>query len=214
VNVHVRLFGSIAQQIRQNTVDVDLPDGATGADLLRKLGARFPSARFERAALAVNLEVVPWTTRLGSGDEIALLPPASGGAGVSVALCERIDTGEAIAAASAPDAGGVVVFVGTVRDHSDAGDVQRLEYSAYDQMAVAVLREIAAEATEKWRLRGVAVRHAVGVLAVGVPTIVVVCSAPHRGEAFDACRYVVDELKTRAPIWKKELGSWGERWVE
>jgi molybdopterin synthase catalytic subunit len=58
------------------------------------------------------------------------------------------------------------------------------------------------------------VRHAVGVLAVGVPTIVVVCSAPHRGEAFDACRYVVDELKTRAPIWKKELGSWGERWVE
>jgi molybdopterin synthase catalytic subunit len=215
MNVRVKLFGSLAQKAGMREVDVDLPAGATGTDLLRVVGARFPSMKdaLSRASLAVNLAVSPWTTTVRDTDEVAILPPASGGAGISVALAERISPEEAVAAASAPGAGGAVVFVGTVRDHSDAGAVDRLEYTAYDAMAEKVVHEIAAEATEKWTLRGCAVRHAVGSLDVGMTTIVVACSAPHRDEAFDACRYVVDELKQRAPIWKQEFGPWGSRWI-
>jgi len=215
MKVSVKLFGSLAQKVGRPTIDVDLTDGATGSDLLSVVSRAYPSAAgvLERASFAVNLRISPWTTRVRAGDELAILPPASGGAGVSVAIGEDISVDEAIQAASAPGAGGAVVFVGTVRDHSDAGGVERLEYTAYEAMADKVLHEIAGEALEKWGLRGVAVRHATGVREIGATTIVVACSAPHRGEAFDACRYVVDELKHRAPIWKKEFGSWGERWI-
>ena len=216
MKVQVKLFGSLAQKAGMRAVEIELPDGATGADVLRVVGERFPSAVavLSRASFAVNLQVSPWTTRIAATDELAILPPASGGAGVSVAIGEHISADEAIAAASAPGAGGTAVFVGSVRDHADAGDVDRLEYQAYNEMAEKVLLEIAMEAVEKWGLRGVAVRHAVGTLSVGEPTIVVACSAPHRDEAFDACRFVVDELKHRVPIWKKEFGPWGSRWVE
>jgi len=216
MKVQVKLFGSLAQKAGTRAVEIDLVEGGTGADVLRMVGERFPHtvAVLSRASFAVNLQVSPWTTRISADDELAILPPASGGAGVSVAIGERISADEAIEAASAAGAGGTAVFVGSVRDHSDAGDVDRLEYEAYAEMAEKVLREIALEAQEKWGLRGVAVRHAVGTLSVGKPTIVVACSAPHRDEAFDACRYVVDELKHRVPIWKREFGPWGDRWVE
>jgi molybdopterin synthase catalytic subunit len=215
MKVTVKVFGSLAQEMGSPSIDVDLSDGATGGDLLRVVSERFPNAAplLSRASFAVNLEVSPWTKRISAADELALLPPASGGAGVSVAVGEQISVDEAVAAASSTEAGGLVVFVGTVRDHSDAGDVERLQYTAYDAMADKVLREIADEAVEKWGLRGVAIRHATGEREVGAITIVVVCAAPHRDEAFDACRYVVDELKHRVPIWKKEFGSWGERWI-
>ena len=216
MKVTVKLFGSLAQRAGGREIEVEVGEGSTGADLMRVVAERYPSTAevLERAALAVNLAVAPWTTPVGRGDELALLPPASGGSEISVALGDAIDVDEAIASVSSAAAGGVAVFVGTVRDHSDAGAVEALEYTAYDSMAVKVLREIAAEAAEKWGLHGVAVRHAVGSLPVGARTIVVACSASHRDEAFDACRYIVDELKHRAPIWKKELGPWGERWIE
>jgi molybdopterin synthase catalytic subunit/molybdopterin converting factor small subunit len=214
--IRVKLFGSLAQKTNAREIDVEVPDRATGTDLLRVVGERFPLASqlLERASLAVNLEIAPWTTRLNATDEVALLPPASGGAGITVRVGGAISVDEVIAAVSSPAAGGTAVFIGTVRDHADAGSVERLEYTAYDAMAERVLREIAAEAVEKWGLSGVAVQHAVGSLVTGSPTIVVACAAAHRDEAFDACRYVVDELKHRAPIWKKEFGPWGERWIE
>jgi molybdopterin synthase catalytic subunit len=106
------------------------------------------------------------------------------------------------------------VFLGTVRDHSEEMDrVERLEYSAYREMAEKVLREVAEEAARRWPLGGVAILHAVGDLAIGDPTVVVACSSSHRGEAFEACRFVIDEVKRTAPIWKKEVGPGGERWV-
>jgi molybdopterin synthase catalytic subunit len=121
---------------------------------------------------------------------------------------------EALKAVTAPDAGGTVVFLGTVRDHSDDMDrVDRLEYSAYREMAEKVLREVAEEATGRWPLMGVAVLHGVGDLSIGDHTVVVACSASHRGEAFEASRFVIDEVKRRVPIWKKEVGPGGERWV-
>ena len=147
-----------------------------------------------------------------SGSEVALLPPMSGGA-IDVMLTAEPWVGRGLETVFAPEAGGTAVFVGTVRDMCDAGPVERLDYTAYDDMAVKVLHVIAAEAAGKWGLSGVAIEHAVGPRRVGEITFVVACAAAHRDEAFDACRYVVDEVKKRAPIWKKELGPWGERWV-
>jgi molybdopterin synthase catalytic subunit len=118
---------------------------------------------------------------------------------------------EALGAVGSPDAGGTVAFVGTVR--AEGGQVERLEYSAYEAMAERVLLEVAGEAAAKWPLEGVAVLHGVGDLGVGERTVVVACSAPHRAEAFDACRHVLDEVKRRVPVWKKEMGPAGQRWI-
>jgi molybdopterin synthase catalytic subunit len=200
--------------MREDTID--MADGSTGADLIRAVGERYPDATsvLERVSVAVNHEVVPAERTLDPADEIALLPPVSGGAQVTVGLRERPSVDEAIEAVSAPEAGGTAVFLGTVRDNADAGPVERLDYDAYEDMAVTVMAEIATEAIAKWGLAAVAVLHGAGSFGVGETTMVVACSAAHREEAFDACRYIVDEVKARVPVWKKEAGPWGERWLE
>jgi molybdopterin synthase catalytic subunit len=212
----VKLFGALAEAAGRKEDTFDLRDGASAGDVIHAAGARYPHAVavLERVAVAVNLEVVANDGPVAPDDEVALLPPMSGGAAtVTVGLRERPSLDEAFAAVNAPEAGGAVAFVGTVRDHSDVGSVERLDYSAYNAMAERVLDDIATEAANKWGLTGVAVFHAVGSLRVGETTMVVACSAPHRDEAFEGCRYVVDEVKHRVPIWKKEHGPWGERWL-
>jgi molybdopterin synthase catalytic subunit/molybdopterin converting factor small subunit len=214
VRVRVRMFGALAERARGDEEDVDVPDGGTAADVLDAVRRLHPQAAgiVPRLKVAVNLEVVPGEHRIGPGDEVALLPPVAGGqARIVVGLRDRPSLEEALDATAAPDAGGTVAFVGTVRQ--DGGRVDRLRYSAYPEMADRVLRDVADEAAGKWPLHGVAILHAVGDLPVGERTVVVACSAAHRGEAFEACRYVIDEVKRRAPIWKKEIGPAGERWV-
>lgn len=125
---------------------------------------------------------------------------------------EPIDTAAVIAAASGPDAGGTVVFIGTVRDQTAGRPVVCLEYEAYAPMAHRKMAEIAAAATERWGAR-VAVAHRVGRLAVGEASVVIAAAAAHRAEAFAACRYVLDTLKEEVPIWKKEHGPDGAVWV-
>jgi molybdopterin synthase catalytic subunit len=210
------MFGSLAHATGRREDDVDLPDPSRATDLLHAVGERYPAAAslLERVSVAVNLEVVPGDRMLASTDEIALLPPVSGGASVTVGLRERPSVEEALVAVASSDAGGTAVFLGTVRDHSDAGTVDRLDYEAYEEMARVVMADIATEAALKWGLSGIAIFHGIGAMRVRDPTMVVACSASHRDEAFDACRYVVDEVKRRVPVWKKESGSWGERWLE
>lgn len=193
---------------------LDLPVDATAEVALREVMARHPAAAgiAGRLSIAVNREIVPPDRRLGPDDEVALLPPVAGGSGhVVVSLVDRPSVDAVLDAVASPEAGGAAVFVGTVR--ADDGRVTRLSYSAYREMAEEVMRTIAGEAAAKWPLEGVAIQHAVGDLEVGDRTVVVACSAPHRGEAFDACRYVIDEVKRRVPIWKKESGPGGDRWV-
>lgn len=215
MKLRVLLFGALADRVGRSDDIIEVPDGSVGADVLRLMAERHPHASMllESVSVALNREVVSASRRLGENDEVALLPPMSGGSSITVGLRERPSVDEAIGAVSAPGAGGTAVFLGTVRDHSAAGDVDRLDYSAYDEMAVNVLREVAGEAAVKWGLMGVAVFHGVGSMSVGDVTIVAACTAAHRDEAFDACRYVMDEVKRRVPVWKKEHGSWGERWV-
>jgi molybdopterin synthase catalytic subunit len=127
---------------------------------------------------------------------------------------EPLSLDEATTFVADPRAGGTCVFVGTVRDHSDEGSVTGLTYEAWDELAVARLGEIAEEMFQRWPVRRVALLHRTGQLAVGEASVVVACSAPHRAEAFEACRHGIERLKKDVPIWKKEALETGEaRWV-
>lgn len=127
---------------------------------------------------------------------------------------EPLDERAVTAAVTAPDAGGVVTFVGRVRDNARGRQVIALEYEAYPEMAEAVFAQIAAEAKSRFAIKEVAVHHRTGKLSIGDASVVIAVSASHRGAAFDACEYVIDQLKSRAPIWKKEYGPDGAVWVE
>ena len=127
---------------------------------------------------------------------------------------EELSVDEALVAISDPGAGGTCVFIGTVRDHSDAGDVTGLRYEAWVDLALKRLRELADELAEKWPLKKIAILHRIGDLAIGEASVVIACSAPHRADAFEACRHAIERLKEDVPIWKKEALVTGEaHWV-
>jgi molybdopterin synthase catalytic subunit len=127
---------------------------------------------------------------------------------------DPITAEEALAFVSHPGAGGTCVFLGTVRDHSDAGNVTGLRYEAWDELAATRLEELGEELFATWPLRRVALLHRTGDLGVGEVSVVVACSSPHRAEAFEACRHGIERLKEDVPIWKKELLASGEaEWV-
>jgi molybdopterin synthase catalytic subunit len=151
---------------------------------------------------------------LHQGDELAFLPPLAGGSPVSRLTRAGIDVAELLNAISDPGLGGTVVFLGSVRQGAEDGPVEAIEYSAYDEMAVAELDRIIGEAQDRWKACRVEVQHRLGRIPVKEASIAVVVAAPHRGEAFEACRYVIEQIKVRLPIWKKEIfqnGSAGWR---
>jgi len=127
---------------------------------------------------------------------------------------DPVDTAAVVSAVSAPEAGAVVMFIGTVRDHSSGRTgVTHLEYETYDEQVIDKIAEVVDEVRERWPVRRVAAIHRVGELGVGEISIVVAVSSPHRGDAFEAGRYLIDEIKARAPIWKKEHWPGGSEWV-
>jgi molybdopterin synthase catalytic subunit len=127
---------------------------------------------------------------------------------------DPLSVDEALAAVADPGAGGTCVFIGTVRDHSKAGDVTGLRYEAWEELAVARLQELADELAEKWPVKKVAILHRTGDLSVGEASVVIACSAPHRADTFEACRHAIERLKEDVPIWKKEELTSGEaHWV-
>jgi molybdopterin synthase catalytic subunit len=131
-----------------------------------------------------------------------------------IELCDGpLSVERCIEAARRPGAGGMVVFVGSVRDMSEGKQVDFLEYEAFEPMALQKLREVAAEAEARWPVLALAIQHRLGHLEIGDDAVVVVVSCPHRGEAFEACRYAIDRLKEVVPIWKKEHGAGGQVWV-
>jgi molybdopterin synthase catalytic subunit/molybdopterin converting factor small subunit len=239
VKVRVRMFGALAAKSGAGEEYLELPEGSTAADAIALVAHRYPDAApvLERVTVAVNLETESRDHRLSDGDEVALLPPVAGGSGEAGATgrsggagdpggrnpAARITTGvrsdaisvdDVMALVASPDAGGTVVFVGTVRSNSeDWGDVSRLDYSIYREMAEPMLHRVAEEAAARWPLNGVCILHRVGQLSVGEQTVVVACSAPHRQEAFEAARYGIDEVKRRVPVWKEEVGPDGRRWI-
>ena len=127
---------------------------------------------------------------------------------------EPLDRDALVAAVSHASVGGIVVFEGVVRDHARGKQIRYLEYDVYEEMAEQQIRTIINEAQQRWGVERVAVAHRFGRLEIGEASVIIVVASPHRAEAFDACRYIIDTLKTTVPIWKKEVAITGEEWVE
>jgi molybdopterin synthase catalytic subunit len=216
VKVRVRLWGGLAEAAGFTEDVLDLDGAATAIDVFDLLAQRSPRLERYRSAtrIAVNADVVGADAPLSDGDEVALLPPVAGGQNDLVAIRPgALDPSEAIAAVTTPASGGIGVFVGVVRDTNEGMAVAEIDYTAYEEMALKEIRAVVDEARSRWPLHRVAVAHSTGRLRVGDASVVVAVSAEHRAEALDACRFVIDGLKERAPIWKQELGPDGTRWV-
>lgn len=210
MRVQIRLFASLRQRAGAPTLILELPEGAVVADALRELAWLTGDVR---AVLAVNREYASATTPLHTDDELALIPPVSGGSGVGregsqaerlhVAISDAPLSADLISArVSDPRAGAVVTFQGVTRE------VPTLEYEAYAEMALVKVEEIAAAAATRHGLCRVAVEHRIGSVPLSEPSVVIAVSAPHRAAAFAGAREIIDALKEQVPIWKREEGEW------
>jgi molybdopterin synthase catalytic subunit len=212
IHVRVRLFAMLRERAGRSTVEVQLADGATAGDVWASLGiGDEPPA----LGVAVNRAYADRSTTLADGDEVAFIPPVSGGAiEPYVELTDdAIDLGAIVTRVGHPGAGAIATFSGTVRDHSRERDVERLEYEIYAEMAIRELGRIAHEAAERHELLSIAVVHRAGVCEIGDTTVAIACSAPHRAQALAACRETIDALKQSVPIWKREVYRDGAAWI-
>jgi molybdopterin synthase catalytic subunit len=206
VRVTVRLFAGLRERAGTGRLEIEGVERA--GDVWGKLGLGDEPGGL---LVAVNREYVGPETLLEDGDEVALIPPVSGGAFVLSA--EPLDAERVIAEAASDDAGAVAAFVGTVRRRSRGRDVVRLEYEAFEEMAEPMLRRLAQDLTEKYGLCEVAIHHRIGPVDIGEASVVIAVSAPHRSAALDACREAIDTLKVTIPLWKKEIYADGEEWI-
>lgn len=215
MKIAVRYFAHLRERLRRESDSIELADGSTVGDLLLLLGEREPLVAASRRSLqvAVNMEFMPAKTQLKDGDEVALIPPVAGGSALVRLSRQPLQYDEVIAAVSGPGQGGIVLFAGLVRDHNDGKQVVRLDYEAYDEMAVRKMAEIAARIESERPGVRVAMVHRVGSLQIGDLAVILAASAPHRGEAFAACRAAIEALKVEVPIWKKEFSPDGEEWL-
>lgn len=219
MKLRVRLWGGLAEAggFHDEVIDFD-PPVETAADAIGVLESRAPRlARFHSITrVAVNAEIVDASALVADGDEISLLPPVAGGQDLDELIAIRegpLEHAEAVAFVTTPASGGIGVFLGVVRETNEGNPVSEIDYTAFEEMAIPVIRAIAAEARGRWPLHRVAILHSIGRLRVGDASVVVATSAEHRAEALEACRYVIDAVKERAPIWKQEFGPDGTRWI-
>ena len=211
MRITVRTFASL-RELSADRFEADLADGACVADAWAALQARHPAVEAHRPYVraARNGVYAPWDVPLADGDVVAFLPPVSGGAGGLTDQPIDVDALEASMARSSH--GAVVTFVGRARDVADDGRaVIELEYEVYPEMAASVLDEIAAEAGSRFGAT-VAVVHRHGVVPIGEAAVAIVTAAVHRAEAYEANRFVIEAIKERLPIWKRERFADGSEW--
>ncbi len=217
MRVEVRLFAVCRERAGRDRLSLEVSEGATVGDLVAAVAEAHPELAplLPAVRVAKNQRFARSEEPVSASDELAILPPVSGGSGVVLAGLRSapITLAEVEAAVAAPEAGAVVGFAGTVRDHTGPHAVEALEYEAYPGMAERVLREAAGEVVAASPNARVAVLHRVGRLGVGEVAVVIAVSAPHRAEAFEGCRLVLERLKADAPIWKRELRSDGSVWL-
>ncbi|MFN8113406.1 MAG: molybdenum cofactor biosynthesis protein MoaE [Solirubrobacterales bacterium] len=215
MRVDVRLFAILRERAGRDTVAVELEPGATVADAigvlsehaaLRGVLDRLP------VTMAVNRDYADPSTELHSGDELALIPPVSGGAGTADVhariSAEALSLDAVSALVGRPGAGAIVSFQGVTRD------VESLEYEAYAEMAEERIASILADCRERHGLEAIAAEHRTGTVPLGEPSVVVAAAAAHRGEAFAGACEAIDRIKAEAPIWKREIEGGEARWVE
>lgn len=227
MQVRVVYFGVLRDLAGREQEDVELSEPARLADLYSSLQRRLPGlAKFAGSvALSINYEYATLDASLHDGDEVALLPPVSGGTGKpgrepisnqfhSQIVREPINYERIVQEMKAAEDGAVVVFDGIVRNHSRGRCTLYLEYSAYEAMALAKLEELAQSAAANYAVRDVRIVHRLGRLEIGETSVLIVVVSAHRAAAFDASRWIIDTLKKTVPIWKKEFFADGAVWAD
>ena len=206
--VTVRLFAGLRERAGFGSRQLELGAGARVADVWGAL-----ELGDEPAGLlyAVNKAYAAADVTLGEGDEVALIPPVSGGA--FRLTDEPLSLDAAVAEVRVDEAGAVATFTGTVRNRSRGRDVVSLEYEAYEGMAEQTMAELAAELAARYDLCEIAIHHRVGRVEIGEASVVIAVSAPHRADALAACKDAIDTLKQTVPVWKKEVFEGGEEWI-
>jgi len=208
VRVVVKLFAGLRELAGTGQRDLELPAGASVGDVWPALGL---GAEPSGLLYAVNKKYAERSQALTEGDEVALIPPVSGGAfrltqgpvNLTSVVVEVVDE----------RAGAIATFLGTVRAHSRGRDVIALEYEAYEEMAEEVMAAIADDLVERYELCKVAMSHRLGRVEVGETSVAIAVSAPHRQDALAACADAIEALKAQVPLWKKELYAGGEEWI-
>lgn len=214
MRVTLLYFAAARERAGTSSETLDLRDGATAAEALAAACERHPAlqAVAGKLRLAVDQDFSPPDRKLRDGSEVALIPPVSGGSGAHRIGPEPLSAEAPLEKVAGTDCGAVVSFVGTVRSSNHGKAVVRLEYEAYPEMALRVFSHIAAEAQERWGAR-VVIHHRTGSLDPGALSVVIAAAAPHRADAFEACRHAIEFLKKDAPIWKREFYPDGSSWV-
>ena len=215
----VQLFANLAETCGARQIELcDLPQPLTAALVMDAFVDRFPQLDGMRDSImfAVNAEYVPADHPVSACDEVALIPPVSGGSDddffkITDAVLDPTALHDLVLS---PRAGAVSLFVGVVRDNNLGRDVDFLEYDAYPAMATKVMRQIAAEIRDRWDVLDIAMHHRIGRLEIGEASVAVAVASAHRGEGIEACHYGIDRLKAIVPIWKKEVWADGEEWIE
>jgi molybdopterin converting factor subunit 1 len=219
VRVHVLYFATLKQRVGSRNEELELPEGATVADLKAAVAAKHPDVvpSLPTVITSVNREFARADHPLAAGDEVGLFPPVSGGGEPPTVL--RVSEDELDFNSLLASIGAACVFSGMVRGRTERNggrETERLEYEAYPGMAEEKMRQVADEIRARWpHVEGIAIVQRVGNLARGTPTVLIACSAAHRDSGvFEAARYGIDRLKEIVPIWKKEVGPDGETWIE
>jgi MoaE-MoaD fusion protein len=219
MTVRILFFGPLREITGTSEDTLDCQPGDTLASLFDRYIAKYPriADMRESIVLARNRELLPSTATLSHGDEVAFLPPVSGGApddDIAEITDSPIDARALVARLQRGEDGAVVTFEGVTRNNSKARRTLYLEYEAYRPMALEQMKGILSEARERWPINRAGAIHRLGRLEIGEASVVIVVTSAHRAAAFDACRYVIDRLKKTVPIWKKEHFEDGETWVE
>jgi len=221
MQVRVLFFGMLKDLAGRGSESLSLPEDATLNDVLGHFAKQMPGleALLPSIAMSINQEYAGPESKLSAGDEIALLPPVSGGSQAmpqphAAIVRERIDTRTLLDQIKQPEDGAAVVFEGVVRNHTRGRRTLYLDYEAYEEMALRQMEGLAGQAVAKFAVRDVAIVHRLGRLQVGEISVAIVVASPHRSAAFEACRWLIDTLKRTVPIWKKEYFEDGAVWAD
>ena len=221
MEVRVLFFGVLTDLTGTVGESLQLPPGSTLRDLVQRYEERIPKLRELRPSLAlsVNQNFASFDRELQAGDEVALLPPVSGGSDshntIHASIVQsKIDTDAAVSRLKHGEDGAVVVFEGIVRNHSRGRRTLYLDYHAYEPMALKQMEALAVQAQADYQVRDVELVHRLGHLEIGETSVLVVVVSAHRAAAFDACRWLIDTLKRTVPIWKKEFFEDGAVWAD
>ncbi len=219
MQIRVLFFGILKDLAGKPSDSLSLPENATLGDVLSHYEQIIPRLKESASSLAmsVNQEYAGPSTRLRPGDEVALLPPVSGGSeshGRAAIVRETINTAGILKEIKHPEDGAAAVFEGMVRNHTRGRRTLYLDYEAYEEMALRQMEELAGRALAEFKIRDVAVVHRLGRLEIGETSVLIVVTSAHRAAAFDACRWLIDTLKRTVPIWKKEHFEDGAVWAD